>query len=132
MADCIFCKIIKGALPCFRIAETEGALAFMDIFPLSRGHCLVIPKHHCQKLHELPEESMADVGRLLVRVSKASGATDYNVLQNNGAIAHQVVNHVHFHIIPKTDSEGLGIHWDVNKLSDSELQKLADDIKSRL
>ena len=110
--SCIFCKIIKGEIPSFKIAETAKTFAFMDIGPLSKGHCLVIPKEHAEKTHELSEESMADVGVVLSRVSKAVGAENYNILQNNGRLAHQEVPHVHFHVIPKTaDADGLGIRW---------------------
>ena len=111
-SSCIFCKIIKGEIPSVKIAETALSYAFMDIGPLSRGHCLVIPKEHAERFHQLSEESAADVGRVLNRVVKAVGAEDYNILQNNGKICNQAVFHVHFHVIPKTsEDDGLGIRW---------------------
>ncbi len=110
--SCIFCKIIRGEIPSIKIAETAKSYAFMDIGPLSPGHCLVIPKECKQKYHELSEESCSDLGLLLSRVSRAVGAENYNILQNNGAIANQAVFHVHFHIIPKnTTEDGLVIGW---------------------
>lgn len=117
-SNCIFCKIIEGSIPCHKVAETAKTLAFMDINPLARGHVLVIPKSHAAELHELDLDSAADIGRVLGRVSKAvagpDGSTKYNILQNNGKIAHQEVPHVHFHIIPKRDEEtGLKIGWDM-------------------
>ena len=109
---CIFCKIIKGEIPSIKIAETAKAFAFMDISPLSVGHCLVIPKEHAERYHQLSEESCADMGILLSRVAKAVGAEDYNLLQNNGKICNQYVSHVHFHIIPKTsEADGLVLAW---------------------
>ncbi|KAK7195995.1 Scavenger mRNA decapping enzyme C-term binding/HIT domain containing protein [Novymonas esmeraldas] len=116
-ANCIFCKIVAGDIPCAKVAETSKAFAFMDIGPLARGHVLVIPKQHAACLHELDVESAADVGVLLAKTSRAvagpDGATQYNVLQNNGRLAHQEVPHVHFHVIPKRDAEtGLKIGWD--------------------
>ena len=111
--SCIFCKIIKGEIPSIKIAETAKSYAFMDIGPLSVGHCLVIPKECKPKFHELSEDSCADLGVLLSRVSRAVGAENYNILQNNGAIANQAVFHVHFHIIPKnTKEDGLIIGWE--------------------
>jgi diadenosine tetraphosphate (Ap4A) HIT family hydrolase len=109
----------------------------MDIFPTSAGHCLVIPKTHAVRCHEVPEETMADVGRLLSKVSRAVAAefgADYNVLQSNGAIASQVVMHAHFHIIPKPDeASGLGVGaWPAAKAEQAELKEGAGRIRARL
>ncbi len=113
MSDsCIFCKIIKGQIPSIKIAETDKSFAFMDIGPLSEGHCLVIPKEHAEKYHQLSEDSCADVARVINRVARASGVENYNILQNNGAIANQAVFHVHFHLIPKNEkTDGLSLAW---------------------
>lgn len=116
MPDTIFSKILSGQIPCHKVYEDEHVLAFLDINPLSPGHTLVIPKEPRAQLHELSDESAAAIGRVLPRIAravlKATGATAYNVLQNNGLAAHQAVFHVHFHIIPKTDDgKGLGIGW---------------------
>ena len=135
--DCIFCKITQGIIPSEKLLETEHSYAFLDIFPLSAGHCLVIPKYHAQKLHELPEEYHADVGRVLGKVARAvvsgTGCSDYNVLQNNGVAAHQVVPHVHFHIIPKTsEAEGLGIEWPAKAADKEKLASIRESILSHL
>lgn len=115
-ASCIFCKIIKGEIPSTKIAETGKSFAFLDVAPLARGHVLVIPKAHAARLHELDDESAADIGQLLRKVSLAvageDGQTEYNILQNNGPLAHQEVQHIHFHVIPKRDKEtGLKMSW---------------------
>lgn len=120
MADTIFGKILRGEIPCFKVYEDDLVLAFLDVNPLSKGHVLVIPKQIAATLDQLSDESGAAIGRVLPRlaraVMKASGATAYNVLQNNGSAAHQAVHHVHFHIIPKLGDDGLGIEWDAKKL----------------
>lgn len=121
MAETIFSKIIRGEVPSHKVYEDEHVLAFLDVNPLSPGHTLVIPKEARAHLHELSDESAAAVGRVLPRVCRAvlaaTGASDYNLLQNNGAAAHQAVMHVHFHIIPKTaDGKGLGVGWSAEKL----------------
>lgn len=112
----IFFKIIKGEIPSHKIYEDDKVFAFLDIGPLSTGHTLVIPKEAVATLDQLSDDSAAAIGRVLPRlcraVMKATGAKDFNILQNNGANAHQVVMHVHFHIIPKFDSAGLGIDWE--------------------
>ena len=99
----IFDRILDGDIPCHRVLETEHVLAFLDIGPLSRGHTLVIPKERRAHLHELSDDQAAALGRVLPRVARAvmeaTGATAYNVLQNNGREAHQEVMHVHFHVI---------------------------------
>jgi histidine triad (HIT) family protein len=122
MADdsTIFDKILDGSIPCHRVHEDEHTFAFLDIFPLARGHTLVIPKERRAFLHELSDESAAAIGRVLPRIARAilrvTGATAYNVLQNNGAAAHQAVFHVHFHIIPRIDDTGLGLGWHPGRL----------------
>lgn len=128
----VFAKIIDGDIPCHKVYEDDYVLAFLDVAPLSNGHTLVIPKQIASSLHELSEESASALGVALVRVSKAvlqaTGATAYNVLQNNGEIAHQAVFHVHFHIIPTyTDDDGLAIDWVPQELADGEI--LAKEIQ---
>lgn len=134
--DTIFGKIIDGEIPCHKVYEDEHVLAFLDVGPLSRGHTLVIPKERKAFVHELSDESCAAIGRVLPRlcraVMQATGATDYNVLQNNGTAAHQVVMHVHFHIIPKTDSGGLGIGWPAGNLGGGDAQELVASIQAAL
>ncbi|KAF8601335.1 HIT-like protein [Ceratobasidium sp. AG-I] len=135
LASCLFCKIIKGEIPSMKLLETSLSYSFLDIGPLSKGHCLVIPKYHGEKLHVIPDEYLADALPIAKKLAIATGATDYNILQNNGKIAHQVVPHVHFHVIPKpsaTDTEGLVIGWPTQKLEKEELQKVFEEIKSKL
>jgi histidine triad (HIT) family protein len=132
----VFDRILSGDIPCHKLYEDEHVLAFLDIFPLSRGHCLVIPKERRAQLHELSEESAAAIGRVLPRlaaaVRRATGASAYNVLQNNGAAAHQAVSHVHFHIIPRLGERGLGIGWTPGRLDDEEATRLVADIRGAL
>ena len=121
----IFDRILDGEIPCHRVYEDEHVLAFLDIGPLAPGHTLVIPKERRAHLHELSDESSAAIGRVLPRIARAvmaaTGAESYNVLQNNGTMAHQAVFHVHFHIIPKTDANsGLGVGWPAGSLEDGE------------
>ena len=123
MAETLFSKIIAGEIPCHKVYEDEHVLAFLDIGPLSVGHTLVIPKEPAVTLDELSDEASAAIGRVLPRicraVKKVSGCEAYNLLQNNGARAHQAVFHVHFHVIPKPNAdEGLAIEWPAGKVDD--------------
>lgn len=132
----IFDKILDGEIPCHRVYEDEHVLAFLDIGPLAEGHTLVIPKERKARLHELSDEAAAALGRVLPRIARAvlaaTGAADYNVLQNNGEAAHQAVMHVHFHVIPKTGSRGLGIRWDSGSLSDQRARELTGKMRAAL
>ena len=123
MAETVFAKTLRGELPCHRVYEDDLVVAFLDVNPISRGHTLVIPRQPVETLDQLPDEAAAALGRALPRIARAvlaaTGATAFNVLQNNGALAHQAVPHVHFHVIPKhDDGSGLGIGWTAGPLSD--------------
>ena len=120
----IFGKILRGEIPCHTVYEDDHVLAFLDIAPLSPGHVLVIPKEHAATLADLSDDSSAAIGRVLPRLCRAvatvSGTENCNVLQNNGAAAHQAVFHVHFHIIPKMpDDRGLDITWNTTDAGDA-------------
>ncbi len=136
MAETVFSKILRGELPCHKVYEDEHVLAFLDIFPLSKGHTLVIPKEPAATLDQLSDDAAAAIGRVLPRLCRAvmaaSGATAYNVLQNNGAGAHQAVFHVHFHIIPKLGSDGLGVGWKPGKLGADDAAALAAAVVAAL
>ena len=130
MSETIFSKIIRGDLPCHRVYENEDVLAFLDIFPVSLGHTLVIPKAPAVRLSDMSDESAAALGRALPRIARAVcdtvGVCDYTVVQKNGEPTGQVVMHVHFHIIPKhADGTGVSLDWKPGKLEDEEGQKLA-------
>lgn len=132
----IFDKILDGEIPCHRVYEDDHVLAFLDVGPLSRGHTLLIPKERKAFLHELSDEMGAAIGRVLPRLARAvvqaTGTTAYNVLQNNGSEAHQAVYHVHFHIIPKSSEDGLGIDWPAGELEASAAEDLAARIAAAM
>ncbi|HEY4212169.1 MAG TPA: HIT family protein [Steroidobacteraceae bacterium] len=137
MADTIFGKIISGHIPCFKLYEDEKVLAFLDINPLSRGHALLIPKEPAETLDKLSDESAAALGRVMPRLCRAviaaTGVSEYNVLENNGADAHQEIKHVHFHIIPKPNAAaGLGVGWPARPVDRAEAGKLAEAIRAAL
>jgi len=137
MAETIFAKIVRGEVPCHKVYEDDLVLAFLDVGPLSRGHTLVIPKEPAVTLDQLSDDSAAAIGRALPRLCRAvkevSGCDAYNVLENNGPLAHQAVLHVHFHIIPKFDADGgLGIKWPAGKLASQDGEELAKRMRAAL
>ena len=133
----IFTRIINGEIPCYKLYEDEYVFAFLDINPLSPGHTLVVPKEQAATLDALSDESSAAIGRVLPRISRAiltaTGAVDFNVLQNNGEAAFQSVFHVHFHIIPKLE-DGSGLAWPftTTQLDSEEGAQLVERIRTHL
>jgi len=133
--DCIFCKIVKGEIPAKIIQETTKSLAFMDAFPLAKGHSLVIPKNHYEKLQEIPPEENAElfetVRIVLSKVDKLTNAT--LVALQNGKDSGQEVPHVHIHLIPRSKQDSAGtVHSmfkDRPKLSDKEFVDLLEKLK---
>lgn len=136
MPDTVFDKILDGEIPCWRVYEDDHVLAFLDVGPLSDGHTLVIPKERKAHLHELSDHSAAAIGRVLPRICRAvlaaTGATSYNVLQNNGVSAHQAVMHVHFHVIPRLGERGLGVGWRAGELEEARARELVEKIRAEL
>eukprot|EP01135_Chromosphaera_perkinsii_P009358 Nk52_evm34s1737 gene=Nk52_evmTU34s1737 len=132
--SCLFCKIIRGEIPSFKLLENDKVFAFLDIGPLSKGHCLVIPKYCAEQMHQVPDDYLAEILPAVKKLASACGGAHYNVLQNNGTRAHQEVMHVHFHMIPKPEdtSKGLGIHWPTKQADMDELKTLADEIIAKL
>ncbi|KAI9822334.1 MAG: Adenosine 5'-monophosphoramidase [Pycnora praestabilis] len=122
-----------GDIPSFKLFESDKAFAFLDIQPLSKGHAMVIPKHHGAKLTDIPDDQLTDILPVVKKLVAATGAENYNILQNNGRLAHQEVDHVHFHMIPKPNQqEGLGIEWPAEKADMDSLKKLFEQLKSKM
>jgi histidine triad (HIT) family protein len=137
MADTVFGKIVGGQIPCHKIYEDDKVLAFLDINPLSTGHTLVVPKEAAETMDRLSDDSAAALGRVLPRLCRAvvaaTGVREYNVLENNGSLAHQAIPHVHFHIIPKPNArEGLGIGWPAMNLDSKVAAALAAKIAAAI
>lgn len=105
-AECIFCKIIRGEIPCFKISENEQVLVFADINPINRGHTLIIPKNHAENIWEIDPEDLSAIHRTSIQVARAMkealGAEGIACLQLNGKAVNQLVMHYHLHLIPRT------------------------------
>lgn len=136
MAECVFCRIVAGSIPCVKVYEDQVCLAFMDIGPISSGHTLVIPKKHYESVMEMPADELADlfrpVGALARAVMDAFGAPGLNVLQNNGRVAGQVVPHLHVHLIPRRPDDGLGYRWPAREADPQVLRQQAEAIRANL
>jgi len=107
---CIFCKIVEKSIPSKALFENDKNLAFLDVFPVSKGHTIVIPKNHYNNLEEIPNNELSELFVIVKEISillhKKLKVDGYNILQNNFRAAGQVVNHFHVHIIPRSNEDG--------------------------
>ena len=134
--DCIFCKMVAGQIPVAKVYEDEIVLAFLDIGPISDGHTLVIPKRHFEKLHDCPAELLGRVasrlGRIAGAVAAAMNADGYNLLCNNGRAAGQLIEHLHFHIVPRNVGDGVFDRWPSYRYPHGKIEKIAGKIRENL
>ena len=136
MTDCIFCKIVAGDLPAYKLYEDDDFFAFLDIRPVNKGHCLVIPKKHYVRLTDMPDELLAKelplVKRIADAVTQATGIKDFDILNTNGAEAGQVVFHHHMHIIPRKSGDGMTFKIDPVEYETGEQEALAQTVRELL
>lgn len=129
--DCIFCKIIEGELPSAKVYEDKRIVAFLDINPINKGHTLIIPKEHYNNLNEIPldllKELIVVIQKLSRPVMEVVGADGFNLGFNNGQAAGQIVDHVHFHIIPRFKNDNLH-PWPGKTYQESEIKRIAESI----
>jgi histidine triad (HIT) family protein len=137
---CIFCAIVAGQAPARTVAEDDRALAFMDIFPLTPGHALVVPKRHCESLLDAPADDLAAVALMAQRLARVAvapapdglGADGVNLLQANGSVAYQTVFHFHVHVLPRYRGDGFRIELDRRPGDGGELDAIAADYRRAL
>lgn len=134
--DCIFCKIAKGDIPSATIYETGDFKCILDVAPANRGHALIITKDHYDNIFQLDAETAAKIFSFATVAAKAikeeTGCEGMNVLQNNGAVAGQTVNHFHLHLVPRNSNDGVNMSWAPKETEPSEQQALAKAIKSKI
>lgn len=134
MADCLFCKIVAGEIPCHKVFENEKVIGFLDIFPVSKGHTLVIPKIHAQDLAAGSMDDAVELMRVIhdlaPKITKALGASGYNLGMNHGIDAGQDILHTHFHIMPRYNGDER--KFVKTHPSQDELAKVAAEISAKL
>ena len=123
-ANCVFCKIVAGQIPCHKVYEDELMLAFLDIGPIVRGHTLVVPKNHYANVIETPPEIVGEInarmGKLVHAVLAATGTKACHVLTNCGEEASQSVPHLHYHLLPRYAGDGYRLAWPTGQLEAGE------------
>jgi histidine triad (HIT) family protein len=136
--NCVFCKIIRGELPCVKLYEDDKVIVFLDIAPISKGHALVVPKEHHVSITSLPDsyrEAMMraapEIGAALMRATDSDG---FNFLLSNGQCAGQVVPHVHLHVIPRKPDDAFSMMPPVKATyaDDAEKEAMAAEVRKRM
>jgi len=134
--NCIFCKIVKGEIPSFKLYEDAETLAFMDINPVHDGHCLVIPKAHSATVFEIAPEDFAAAARTTAKLARAVKAAipcdGFNLMQSNGEGAGQSVGHLHLHIVPRKSGDGLLFNWEPKPGERDRIAAIAERIRKLL
>jgi histidine triad (HIT) family protein len=138
MEDCLFCKIIKGEIPSVKIFENDSIFAFLDIEPLSDGHCLVIPKKHSEDIFNTDKKTLQEIIYIIQDLSeimkKKLGTDGVNIFNNSGKSAEQGVFHLHFHVVPRYKNDGLKtvqcLSDKAKKVNLEELKKIAEKINA--
>lgn len=136
MADCVFCKIVAGEIPSFRVYEDEATLAFMDINPISEGHLLVVPKLHFENIWDSDVEAlgrvMATAKLVAMALKNGLGIDSLNLVQANGRWAVQSVPHFHLHLIPRRENDGVPLDWGLTQGDMEAIRTVADKLASVL
>ena len=134
--DCIFCKIIAGDIPSFKLYEDDNSFAFMDINPASEGHVLVIPKEHAANVYAVSDEAIAatvtTAKKIAAAVDKTLQPQGLNLIQCNGPAAAQSVMHFHMHVLPRSEGDELKLNWGIAPGNMDAIGELAARIREKL
>ena len=135
-ANCIFCKIVAGQIPSYKLAEDADTIAFMDINPVNPGHALSVAKGHWPMVDTIPPEVLGAVAKTAQRVAKAVMSelkpVGVNLLQANGPGAGQSVPHLHIHIMPRRDKDGVALNWECKPRDRAEIEAIYKKLKAVL
>ena len=136
MSNCVFCRIVAKEIPATLVHEDEHTLAFMDIGQVNPGHVLVAVKHHAENIYALEDAQAAAVFRAAAKVARAiRGAFEpqgLSVYQANGAAAGQTVLHLHIHLVPRYEGDGMALTWPVKNPPREKLAEYAEKIRAKL
>ncbi|MBE6132610.1 MAG: HIT family protein [Erysipelotrichaceae bacterium] len=137
MNDCIFCKIVRGDIPCHKVYEDDDVLAFLDISQTTKGHTLVISKEHFRNLLYVPKDILAKVMGAAQKIAQAQvaslGAKGVNIINNTNEVAGQTVMHFHVHVIPRYSNEdALRLEFNSNKIEKLSLPAIAEEISKEM
>lgn len=130
--DCLICKIINGDVPSYTLYEDEDVKVFLDIYPMSKGHSLYVSKKHFDDIFDIPENDMAflkKMPKIATKLKEITEATGLNIIQNNGRDAGQILNHIHFHLVPRFPNDGLNLIPSKIELAEETAKELVELFK---
>ncbi len=134
--SCIFCKILNGDIPSNKVFENDNFIAILDAFPANEGHTLVIPKKHFENIFEIDEEILKEgyaiAKRIANSIKKSLNVENINILQNNGVLAGQTVNHFHIHVIPRLENDTVVMKSTPISIDSEKIKKIMLDIKNNI
>ena len=134
--NCIFCKIAAGQIPSATVYEDDDFRAILDIAPAHKGHTIILPKKHADNIFALDEETAAKVFPVAKKIAQAvkdtPGCDGVNILQNNGTAAGQSVFHLHVHVVPRYEGDGILPVWPQGSYADGEAAELAAKIRESI
>lgn len=134
--DCLFCKIAKGEIHSATVYEDSHFTVILDVNPATKGHCLIIPKEHFDNIYDLDGETAGKLFALATCIARAMKdalkCDGLNLVQNNGEVAGQTVNHFHLHLIPRYEGDGLNLNWPQHEISAEELEEIRKTIKKSI
>lgn len=134
MADCVFCRILRGEIPAQKVYEDGQVVAILDINPVAWGHALVLPRAHYETWTDLPADLAGDVARASQAVARAvlraAGAEGFNLLVNNHPCSGQAIPHAHVHIIPRKTGDGVAFNWKTSPYDPGRIEKAAEAIRA--
>lgn len=131
---CVFCEIVNGNIPCYKIYEDDNFLAFLDLSQATLGHTLVVPKKHYENIFDLDENLplLKVVSKIAKALKKGLGVSDLNIVNNNGPLAGQTINHFHVHLIPRYEGDKVSFIFGENKISNDEFKALVNKITKEI
>ena len=134
--DCLFCKIAKGEIHSATVNEDSHFTVILDVNPATKGHCLIIPKEHFDNIYDLDGETAGKLFALATCIARAMKdalkCDGLNLVQNNGEVAGQTVNHFHLHLIPRYEGDGLNLDWPQQEISGEQLEEIRQSIKKSI
>ena len=134
--DCLFCKIAKGEIHSATVYEDSHFTDILDVNPATKGHCLIIPKEHFDNIYDLDGETAGKLFALATCIARAMKdalkCDGLNLVQNNGEVAGQTVNHFHLHLIPRYEGDGLNLNWPQQEISGEQLEEIRQSIKKSI
>jgi histidine triad (HIT) family protein len=133
---CVFCKIVAGQIPCFKLLEDANTIAFMDINPVNPGHALAVAKGHWPTVDVIPADVLAEVAQTAQKVAKAAlkvlNPHGVNLLQANGEGAGQSVPHLHVHVMPRVEGDDVNLNWEPKPGDMAAIKAVYDKLKAAL